>query len=246
MSPLLSIRGVKKSFGAFVASSIEQLDIERGELHALIGPNGAGKTTLIKQIVGEYTPNEGTFIFDGEDITAIPEHKRAHLGVARSFQITSIFPHFTVLENCIVAAQSQAGEGFHLLAGFHSTDDFNTHALATLHKVGIGDLAHKTAAELAHGQLRALEVAMALMLKPKLLLLDEPMAGVGLSEGKQIMALFNEIRKHTTILLIEHDMDVVFNLADRVSVLVEGKIIATGTPKAIKNNKDVQQAYLGH
>lgn len=244
--PLLSLKNIKKSFGAFVASDIDELNIKQGTIHALIGPNGAGKTTLIRQIVGEYTPDNGTIVFDEQDISKTPEHQRVHLGVVRSFQITSIFPNFTVLENCVIAAQSRFGGGFNLFTDFHGDNQLMDSAMACLEQVGIDDLAHTTACHLAHGQLRGLEIAMALALQPKLLLLDEPMAGVGLSEGKKIMDLFHKIREHTTILLIEHDMDVVFNLADQVSVLVQGQVIATDTPEAIKNNVQVQQAYLGH
>ena len=246
MPTVLSLKKIKKFFGTFVANDIDNLDIQYGHIHALIGPNGSGKTTLIRQIVGEYIPNEGSIFFDNQDISNIPEYKRVHLGIARSFQITSIFPKFTVLENCIIAIQSRLGGGFKMFTNFHGNMNFTELAIECLKQVGIQSFAHKPASQLAHGQLRGLEIAMALALKPKLLLLDEPMAGVGLSEGIQMMEVFRKIRRDTTLLLIEHDMDVVFNLADRISVLVQGQIIATGKPEDIKNNDAVQEAYLGH
>ena len=243
---LLSIRNLKKSFGAFVATDIDSLDIKQGEMHALIGPNGAGKTTLIRQIVGEYKPDTGNIIFKGTDITHISQTKRAHMGISRSFQITSVFLDLPVLENCLIALQAHNTGTFNIWKKYTNQPDLIEQAVALLQSVGLSDFVHTKSANLAHGQLRALEIAMALATKPAFMLLDEPMAGMGVLESQKMMQLIETVRGKITVLLIEHDMEAVFQLADRISVLVLGSVIATGTPDFIRNDTATKEAYLGH
>lgn len=234
-----------KSFGALAASSDVCLDITPGEIHAVIGPNGAGKTTLVAQICGQLQPDAGTVHFDGRDITLLQQDKRPALGLVRSFQITSIFPDFTALENVAMAVQLNAGHSFHFFADAGRDPTLNEPAMGFLETVGLEELAQTPAFALAHGQQRQLELAMALALKPKMLVLDEPMAGMGPDETAHVISLLNELKGRVTMLLVEHDMDAVFALADRISVLVYGKIIATGQPEEIRNNAAVREAYLG-
>lgn len=244
-NPLLKIVGVSKSFGALVASNNVSIDIEPGEIHAVIGPNGAGKTTLVAQICGQLQPDAGSIYFDGRDITFLQQDKRPALGLVRSFQITSIFPDFSVLENVAIAVQLNAGHSFHFFGDAGRDAALNEPALDHLKTVGLEALAEMPAYALAHGQQRQLELAMALALKPKMLVLDEPMAGMGPDETAHVITLLGELKSTVTMLLVEHDMDAVFRLADRISVLVYGKIIATGLPEEIRNNADVLEAYLG-
>jgi len=244
-SPILEVRGLAKSFGALRASDGIDLEIREGETHAVIGPNGAGKTTLIAQLAGGIRPDEGTVRFAGEDITALPAAARARRGLARSFQITSIYPEFTALGNVMLAVQARAGRSFRFWKAASGDEALRAPALAMLGEVGLASRAEIQAASLAHGEQRALEIAMALATKPRLLLLDEPVAGMGAEETQRMVAFLSTLKGGKTMLLVEHDMDAVFSLADRVSVLVYGRIIATGTPREIRANPEVRRAYLG-
>lgn len=244
-SPVLRIVDLRKSFGALRASDNVNLEIAGGEIHAVIGPNGAGKTTLVAQICGQQRPDAGTIFFNGRDITAVPQEKRPALGLVRSFQITSIFPDFTAQENVMMAVQLHAGHSFHFFADAAKDTALTGPALEFLRIVGLEDAAGSPAYALSHGQQRRLELAMALALKPKMLVLDEPMAGMGTEETNHVIALLSQLKDSVTMMLVEHDMDAVFALADRISVLVYGQIIATGSPDEIRNNARVREAYLG-
>ena len=243
--PLLQIEGLSKRFGGVVASDSVTLDILEGELHAVIGPNGAGKTTLIGQLAGELAPDAGHIVFAGADITALPVWRRSLLGLARSFQITSLFPEFTALDNVALAAQAHAGHSFYFWKDARHERGQREAARAALDRVGMTDRAHARVSRLSHGEHRQIEIAMALATGPRLLLLDEPMAGLGPTESARMLALLRELKHQYTIVLIEHDMEAVFALADRVSVLVYGRVLATGAPEAIRANAQVREAYLG-
>ncbi|PLX36426.1 MAG: ABC transporter ATP-binding protein [Hyphomicrobiales bacterium] len=243
--PILVVDDVTKSFGALRASDHLSLEVRPGEIHALIGPNGAGKTTLISQIAGALDPDEGRILFAGRDLLKVPAARRPHLGLVRSYQITSIFPDFTALANVALAVQARAGHSFRFWKPAIADKAEREAAMGYLEAVGLGDVALRPAHALAHGQQRQLEIAMALALEPKLLLLDEPMAGMGPEESRFIVDLLAGLKGSVTMLLVEHDMDAVFALADRVSVLVYGRVIATDEPEAIRANVEVQQAYLG-
>jgi branched-chain amino acid transport system ATP-binding protein len=245
MNNILEIRGLAKRFGALRASDGIDLEIREGETHAVIGPNGAGKTTLIAQLAGGIRPDAGTVRFAGEDITALPAAARARRGLARSFQITSIYAGFSALRNVMLAVQARAGHSFRFWKAVSGDEALRAPALALLDEVGLGSRAEIQAASLAHGEQRALEIAMALATKPRLLLLDEPVAGMGAEETQRMIAFLSTLKGGKTMLLVEHDMDAVFSLADRVSVLVYGRIIATGTPPEIRANPEVRRAYLG-
>jgi len=242
---LLQIEGLNKRFGGVVASDNVTLDIPEGELHAVIGPNGAGKTTLIGQLAGELAPDAGRIVFAGNDITALPVWRRSLLGLARSFQITSLFPDFTALDNVALAVQAHAGHSFRFWKAARREPELREAARAALERVGILDRAGIPVSRLSHGEHRQIEIAMALGTAPRLLLLDEPMAGLGPNESARMLALLRELKREYTIVLIEHDMEAVFALADRISVLVYGRLIATGAPEAIRENAQVRQAYLG-
>jgi len=243
--PLLELVGLSKAFGALVVTDDLNLSIPPGEIHAIIGPNGAGKTTLIGQIAGELKPDFGQIRFDGQDITALPAHERPHLGLARSFQITNMLPSFSVRENVAIAAQSRARRNFRFFGHVASETAFNEKAMAALETVGLEARADVAATHLSHGEKRSLELAMALALEPKLLLLDEPMAGTGREESERMIEILNSLRKQFTMVLVEHDMQAVFSLADQITVLVYGRAIATGTVEAIRTNAEVRAAYLG-
>jgi branched-chain amino acid transport system ATP-binding protein len=242
---LLQIEGLTKRFGGVVASENVTLDLHVGELHAIIGPNGAGKTTLIGQLTGEIKPDAGRIFFDGADITALPTYQRSLLGLARSFQITSLFLDFTALDNVALAVQANAGHSFHFWRDARGEADLREPARAALARVGLGHRADVLAANLSHGEHRLLEFAMALANKPRVLLLDEPMAGLGPEESARMVAMLRELKRDLPILLVEHDMEAVFALADRITVLVYGRVIASGAPAAIRANEEVRQAYLG-
>jgi len=242
---LMTARNLTKSFGALMATDDLSLEIAGGEIHAMIGPNGAGKTTAIRQLSGEITSDAGTIHFDGRDITALPMHKRAHLGLARSFQITSIFLPFTVEDNVAMAIQAHDGHSFRFWKPARSDPKLRTPARETLEKVGLERRVDTVAASLSHGEQRQLELAMALATRPSLLMLDEPMAGMGLEDSKQMITLLQSLKGKVTILMVEHDMDAVFALADRITVLVYGKAIATGAPQVIQADPAVREAYLG-
>ena len=243
--PLLQIEGLTKRFGGVVASDDVTLSIPQGELHAIIGPNGAGKTTLIGQLTGELSSQSGRIRFAGEDITALPTWQRSLRGLARSFQITSLFLDFTALDNVALAVQAHAGHSFHFWRDARREAELREPARAALERVGLGARADTLVANMSHGEHRQLEIAMALATGPRMLLLDEPMAGMGVEESARMVRLLRELKQELTILLIEHDMDAVFALADRISVLVYGRIIASGEPAAIRANADVRRAYLG-
>ena len=242
---MLEIQNLCKSFGALKASDNVSLSVDQGTIHALIGPNGAGKTTLISQLSGYMQPNSGMITFDGQDLLTVPAHKRPHAGLVRSFQITSVFPELTVLDNICLVLQSMRGHAHSIIRMASSDYSEQKEAKEILSRVGLNDKAYSLTGNLAHGQKRQVAIAMALATKPKLLLLDEPMAGIGTEESIQIMDLLNVLRKSVTMLLVEHDMDVVFSLADKVSVMVYGRVVASDTPENIRNNQDVQEAYLG-
>jgi branched-chain amino acid transport system ATP-binding protein len=243
--PLLSVERLVKRFGGLVATDSLSLDVREGEVHALIGPNGAGKTTLIAQLSGFLRSDSGRIEFDGRDITALPAAARVRLGLARSFQITSVLRDFTALDNVALAEQARQGHSFRFWKPARGDQSLRAPARAVLAEVGLADRADVPAAMLSHGEQRQLEVAMALACDPRLLLLDEPMAGMGAEESARMVGLLRGLRGTRTMLLIEHDMDVVFALADRITVLVYGRALATGTPHEIRANPDVRVAYLG-
>jgi branched-chain amino acid transport system ATP-binding protein len=242
---LLTIRGVTKSFGGLLATDRVDLDVMTGETHALIGPNGAGKTTLIGQLAGDVTPDAGRIRFAGDDISALSTPARSLRGLARSFQVTSIFREFTALDNVALAVQAHAGGSFRFWRPARRDPALRSPALDVLTSVGLGQRADVLAANLAHGEQRQLEIAMALATRPRLLLLDEPTAGMGAEESQRMIAFLRGLKGRLAILLVEHDMDAVFALADRISVMVYGRLIATGSPEAVRANPDVRQAYLG-
>ncbi len=242
---LLRVEGLHKSFGGIVATRNVNLDVEAGQTHAIIGPNGAGKTTLVTQITGELKADSGRVYLDGQDITALPVYTRARLGMARSFQITSIVGNLSVKENIMLAIQAHAGHSYKFWRNVHSDNSLTHPAQQMLEQVGLLNQANQLASGLSHGEHRQLEIAIAMANQPKLLLLDEPMAGMGGEESILMLELFKKIKGSTGILLIEHDMDVVFALADKISVMVDGAIIASDTPEAIRSSRDVEAAYLG-
>jgi branched-chain amino acid transport system ATP-binding protein len=242
---LLDVRGLVKSFGGLIATNRVDLRILDGETHAIIGPNGAGKTTLIAQLAGDLAPDAGTITFAGRDVTAIAAPGRSRLGLARSFQITSVFRDFTALDNVALAVQAHAGHSFRFWRPAREDPALRAPACAVLESVGLGARAGVLAANLAHGEQRQLEIAMVLATRPRLLLLDEPMAGMGLEESQRMIALLRTLKGAHTLLLVEHDMDAVFALADRISVMVYGRIIASGSPDEIRGNAAVREAYLG-
>jgi branched-chain amino acid transport system ATP-binding protein len=241
----LSVIGLNKTFGALRATDNLNLNVKQGSIHGLIGPNGAGKTTLINQLSGEMMADSGTICFDGQNVTKLPIQKRAQKGLQRSYQITSLFPQFTALENVAMAIQVRSGHSFKFWAKARTDKSLIEPAMRYLDQVGLSDLASHVVQDLAHGQQRQLELAMTLATKPKMLLLDEPMAGMGQSESLQMMEVLRPLKDKVTILMVEHDMDVVFALADTVTVLVRGHAIASGTPDEIRANSDVRVAYLG-
>ena len=243
--PLLETRGLKKTFGALVATDGVDFDVRAGETHAVIGPNGAGKTTFIKQLSGELRPDIGRVRFAGEDVTALSVPRRSRKGLARSFQITSIYREFTALDNVALAVQAHAGHSFRFWRDAREDVSLTRPAMLVLEEVGLEKRAHVLAANLSHGEQRQLELAMALATRPRLLLLDEPVAGMGTDESQRMIELLGRLKGEKTIVLVEHDMDAVFSLADRISVLVYGRVIATGTPAEIRADPGVRAAYLG-
>jgi branched-chain amino acid transport system ATP-binding protein len=242
---LLQIDGLSKRFGGVIASDEITLTLPAGELHAIIGPNGAGKTTLIGELTGEIRPDSGRIRFDGVDIAALPVWRRSMLGLARSFQITSLFLDFTALDNVALAVQAHSGHSFRFWRDARSEPELREPARAALDRVGLAGRADVLVANLSHGEHRQLEIAMALATRPCLLLLDEPMAGMGPEESVRMVGLLRQLKRELTILLIEHDMEAVFALADRITVLVYGRVLATGTPAAIRADEEVRRAYLG-
>ncbi len=245
MSALLQVEKLAKRFGGIVATDDIVLDVAQGELHAVIGPNGAGKTTLIAQLSGQLRPNSGRIRFAGTDITALPVHRRSALGLARSFQITSLFLDFSALDNVALAVQAHDGHSFRFWRNARLETGLRQTASAALERVGLAERADWPASALSHGEHRQLELAMALASRPRLLLLDEPMAGLGPEESARMVSMLRALKSELTILLVEHDMEAVFALADRITVLVYGRVIATGAPDAIRANVQVREAYLG-
>ncbi|PSM20194.1 ABC transporter ATP-binding protein [Nitratireductor sp. StC3] len=243
--PILEIRNLNKSFGALKATDNVSLDLRAGEIHALIGPNGAGKSTLIHQIAGSLRPGSGTIRFLGRDIGALGVPERTRLGLGRTFQISSLAPDYSALRNVMLAVQARQGTSFRFLKPVMADRSLREPALEALEQVGLAERADVPAAELSHGERRQLEIAIALALGSKAFLLDEPMAGMGPEGSKALTTFLDGLRAEAPILLVEHDMDAVFALADRISVLVYGRIIATGTVDEIRHNPDVRQAYLG-
>ena len=242
---MLEVRQLVKTFGALRATDGIDLAVREGETHAIIGPNGAGKTTFISQLAGNLRPDAGRILFAGEDVTALPAPKRARKGLARSFQITSIYPEFSALDNVALAVQAHAGHSFRFWQPARRESALRDPARRILDEVGLGERASVLAANLSHGEQRQLEVAMALATRPRLLLLDEPMAGMGPEESQRMIGFLGRLKARHTMILVEHDMDAVFRLADRISVLVYGRLIATGEPEAIRANPEVRAAYLG-
>ena len=243
--PLLRVENLVRRFGGIVATDNLSLDVATGELHAIIGPNGAGKTTLISQLIGQLRPSAGTIRFAGQDITNLPAWRRSQRGLARSFQITSLLPDFTAADNVALAAQARDGHSFHFWGNARREKHLRDAARSALARVGLEQRADVVVSKLSHGEQRELELAVALATKPQLLLLDEPMAGLGATESARMVKLLAELRREVTIVLVEHDMEAVFALADRITVLVYGRVIASDVPAAIRGNEEVKRAYLG-
>jgi branched-chain amino acid transport system ATP-binding protein len=242
---VLHVDQLVKRFGGLTATDHAQLRVERGQIHALIGPNGAGKTTLIHQISGALQPDAGVVRFCGEDITRLPMHLRVLQGLVRSYQITSIFQKLSVLDNLALSVLACSGSSMRFWRPARAERERYAQAAEVAERVGLGAQLNVLAGALSHGQQRQLELGLALAVRPQLLLLDEPMAGMGPDESENMLALLQGLRGKTTILLVEHDMDAVFRLADTISVLLVGKVIANGTAQQIKDNPDVRRAYLG-
>lgn len=245
MSAVIAVRNLRKSFGALTVTNAVTLEVASGEIHALIGPNGAGKTSLVHQIAGSLSPDGGSIYLNGRDVTRLPPHARARLGLARSFQIPSLLPGWSVAENIALAARVADGARLHMFRNRVSEGQIATDVADILTRVGLTARAATPADALSHGEKRALEIGLALALRPKALLLDEPLAGTGPEEAERIVALIASLRAQHAILLIEHDMSAVFALADRVSVLVEGRIIASASPDEVRSNALARAAYLG-
>jgi branched-chain amino acid transport system ATP-binding protein len=242
---LLEIEDLTKRFGGVIAADDISLMLPAGELHAIIGPNGAGKSTLIGQLTGEIVPDSGCIRFDGQDITNVPVYRRTQLGLARSFQVTTLFPDFSAIDNVALSVQAHSGHSFRFWRAARNEIELREPAQAALARVGLAERAAIPVADLSHGERRQLEIAMALAGRPRMLLLDEPMAGMGSEESARLVELLRALKGAVTIMLIEHDIDAVFALADRISVLVYGRIIATGDPAAIRSDLAVREAYLG-
>ncbi|WP_291730506.1 ABC transporter ATP-binding protein [Leisingera sp. F5] len=242
---VLRAKGLNKSFGALQASRDVSLDLRAGEIHALIGPNGAGKSTLIKQIAGNLAPDSGAVELLGRDVTALNTVARARMGLGRTFQISALAMDYTVLQNAVLGALGGRGRPFRFFRNVMKDPELLEQAGDALERVGLTEDAQRRTADLSHGQRRQLEVAVALTLQPRLFLMDEPMAGLGSAGSKALTGFLDGLRQEAPILLVEHDMDAVFALADRISVLVYGQIIATGTADDIRANAEVRRAYLG-
>jgi branched-chain amino acid transport system ATP-binding protein len=243
--PLLDVRRISKSFGALAACSNISLNLRAGEIHALIGPNGAGKSTLIKQIAGNIKPDAGSIYFAGRNVTALDTAARARAGLGRTFQISSLAMEMTVLQNVVLGALGHRGSVFRFFRDVMADRELLETGMRALTRVGLQDAARDRTADLSHGQRRQLEVATALTLSPKVFLMDEPMAGLGMEGSRTMMGVLDGLRDEAPILLVEHDMDAVFALADRISVLVNGAVIATGSGDEIRGNAEVRRAYLG-
>lgn len=243
--PILSLRNITRSFGALRATDDVSLDLHPAEIHALIGPNGAGKSTLIRQIAGDLRPDSGRITFEGQAIDGLGPAERARLGLARSFQVSSVIPDFTALENVMLAVEGASGRTFGFFRPALRDRSLTDPALFHLSRAGLSGREAVPARALSHGERRRLEIAMALALRPRAFLLDEPMAGMGIEGARDLTAILAGLKAEAPILLVEHDMDAVFALADRISVLVYGRIIATGPVEEIRANAEVRRAYLG-
>jgi branched-chain amino acid transport system ATP-binding protein len=244
-SAALTVEGLTKYFGGLIAVNDVSLQLETGTLHAVIGPNGAGKSTLINMLSGDLLPSKGRIQLNGKDITALPPDRRSRMGIGRSYQKTNIFPGFTVFENCRLAAQSREPHAFNLLRRATAYRSISQAAEQALVAVGLQDRSRTQAGILSHGEQRQLEIAMSLATSPQVLLLDEPLAGMGTEEAERMVQLLHKITKDHAVLLVEHDMDAVFALAKVLTVMVNGRVLASGTPEQIRNNEEVQRAYLG-
>jgi branched-chain amino acid transport system ATP-binding protein len=242
---ILEVRGLCKTFGGLVAVDEVSLQVHAGNLHAVIGPNGAGKTTLINLLSGDLPASAGTILFRGQDITKFAPEKRSRMGVGRSYQKTNIFLGFTVLENCRLAAQSRAPRALHWWRDASTYQDETAKAHGALAAVELADRADEFALALSHGEQRQLEIAMCLATDPQLLLLDEPLAGMGTEESQRMIDVIARLAGTHAVLLVEHDMDAVFQLAGVLTVMVNGKVLASGTPEEIRASREVQSAYLG-
>ncbi len=242
---LLSVRQLRKRFGGLVATDDVTLEVASGEIHALIGPNGAGKTTLIAQLAGSLAPDAGAIVFDGHDVTRLSTHARVQRGLVRSFQVTRLFRNFSVLDNVALAVQARSGSSLSMWRPIARERALFDEARTLLAELGLHERADVRADRLAHGEQRALEVGLALATRPRLLLLDEPLAGSGPEESQRMLERIERLRGRTTILLVEHDVDAVFRLADTVTVLVNGRVIASGEPAAVRRDRAVVTAYLG-
>ncbi len=242
---MLSLRSVSKRFGGVVAVDGVTLEVGAREVHALIGPNGAGKTTLINQISGSVPCDQGQITFEGLELTKAKPHQRVRAGLARSYQITSIFRRFSVLDNLALAVQARSGSSFSFWRPVEKETALVDEARAVAEEVGLSQRLHLQSGQLAHGEQRALEVGIALATRPKLVLLDEPMAGMGPEDSQRMIDLIARVRAQVGVLLVEHDMDAVFRLAERISVMVNGRLIATDSPEKIRANPEVRRAYLG-
>ena len=241
---MLSLRNLTKRFGGVVAVDSVTLEVRAGEVHALIGPNGAGKTTLIHQVSGSLRADTGEILFEDRDITRLAAHERVRAGLARSYQVTSIFRRFSVLDNLALAVQARSGSSFSFWRPVAAERALFDEAREIASRLNLKRI-EVPASSLSHGEQRALEVGLALATRPKLVLLDEPMAGMGPEDSKRMIDLVRGVRESASVLLVEHDMDAVFRLADRVSVMVNGRLIATGAPEAVRRNDEVRKAYLG-
>lgn len=245
MTRLLEARGLWKRFGAVVAAAAIDIDVDAGEIHAVIGPNGAGKTTLLGLLSGELRPDSGHILLDGVDVSRLPVYRRARLGLARTFQVSSVLASFTVLENVAIALQGLSRGGFRLLRSAATDPALNEGARSVLSRLALLGLADRRASTLAHGERRLLEFAMAIAQRPKVLLLDEPLAGVGPGDAERLLAVLQATRRETAMLLVEHDMQAVFRVSDRITVLVHGQCIASGVPETVRADPSVRAAYLG-
>ncbi len=243
--PILNVSGLVKRFGGLLATDSVSLDVRPGEIHALIGPNGAGKTTLISQLLGELKSDAGKIELEGRDISRLPTAKRIRLGLARTFQITSLLPEYSVLDNVAIAIQIRQGHSFRFWGNVRKETQLRDNALGYLNPIGLEHRADELVANLSHGEQKQLELAVAMATEPKVMLLDEPMAGLGHTESQQMVKLLQGLKSQVSMLLVEHDMDAVFQLADRISVLVYGRVIATGSADEIRNHPEVRSAYLG-
>jgi len=242
---MLEVRNLRKRFGGISASDGVSLEVRKGEVHALIGPNGAGKTTLVAQLAGSMPADAGEILFENNPITDVPLHERVKMGLVRSFQITSIFRSFSVLDNLALAVQARSGSSLSFWRPVAEERALFDEARAIAGEIGLMERIETPAALLSHGEQRALELGLALATHPRFLLLDEPTAGMGQEESQRMIGLVDRLRIRLTVLLVEHDMDAVFRLADRISVLVAGRVIATGAPQDIRRNAEVRRAYLG-